>query len=147
MHTNRGTGTETNVPRTSLPCPPRYGNSTRRWFAEALGANHPLVYYRSERWKHRPAASATTTFFIPYYLTIETGTMIHPNIIINLFNYVLKCFCFVFFWCPCMAINNVSVQHDGGFLPGIIPLIQCYYHWGTRLNAMKGFVFAAYDPT
>ena len=48
-----------------------------------------------------------------------------------------------------MALNNVSVQHNNGqFSPGIILLTQCYYHRGTRLNAMKGvFVFAAYDPT
>ena len=40
--------------------------------------------------------------------------------IINLLCYVLKkCFCFVFVWCPCMAVD-VSVQHDGGFLPGIL---------------------------
>ena len=46
-----------------------------------------------------------------------------------------------------MAIN-VSVQYDGGFLPDIILLTQCYYHrGGTRLNAMKGFVFSAIDPT
>ena len=45
------------------------------------------------------------------------------------------CFCFVSVWCPCMAIN-VSVQHNGGFLPGIILLTQCYYHRGTRLNAV-----------
>ena len=32
-----------------------------------------------------------------------------------------------FFWCPCMAIN-VSVQYDGGLLPDIILLTQCYYH-------------------
>ena len=32
--------------------------------------------------------------------------------------------CFVFVWCPCMAINVVSVQHNGGFLPGIILLTQ-----------------------
>ena len=32
-----------------------------------------------------------------------------------------------------MAIN-VSVQYDGGFLPDIILLTQCYYHRGTRLN-------------
>ena len=36
-----------------------------------------------------------------------------------------------------MAINNVSVQHTGGFLPDIILLTQCYYHRGTRLNVMK----------
>ena len=32
-----------------------------------------------------------------------------------------------------MAIN-VSVQHHGGFLPGIILLTQCYYHRRTRLK-------------
>ena len=32
---------------------------------------------------------------------------------------------------------NVSVQHNIKFLPGIILLAQCYYHRGTRLNAMK----------
>ena len=47
-------------------------------------------------------------------------------------------FVFVFVWCPCMAIN-VSVQYNGGFLPGIM-LTQCYYHRGTRLNAMKPMI-------
>ena len=37
-----------------------------------------------------------------------------------------------------MAIN-VNVQYNGGLLPGIILLTQCYYYWGTRLNAMKMF--------
>ena len=38
-----------------------------------------------------------------------------------------------------MAIN-VSVQYNGGFLPGILLLTQCsYHHRGTRLNAMKRF--------
>ena len=37
-----------------------------------------------------------------------------------------------------MAIN-VSVQYNGGLLPGIILLTQCYLHRGTRLNAMKRF--------
>ena len=49
-----------------------------------------------------------------------------------------RLFCFVL--CPCMAFNNVSVQHNGGLLPDIILLIQCDYHRGrTRLNAMKRF--------
>ena len=63
MHTNRGT----NVPRTSLPCPPRYGNSTRRRFAKSTRCEPPPGVLPQWRWKHRPAASATTTF-IPYYL-------------------------------------------------------------------------------
>ena len=60
------------------------------------------------------------------------------SLIINLFNYVLKFFVLFFVWCPCMAIN-VSVQDNGGFLPGIILLAQGYYHRGTRLNVMKKF--------
>ena len=37
-----------------------------------------------------------------------------------------------------MAIN-VSVQYNGGLLPDIILLTQCYYHRGTHLNAIKRF--------
>ena len=50
-------------------------------------------------------------------------------------------FCFnCFFWCPCMAINNVNnVQYNGGLLPDIILLTQCHLHRGTCLNAMKRF--------
>ena len=51
--------------------------------------------------------------------------------------------CLPFCWCPCMAIN-VSVQYDGGFLPDIVLLTQCYYHGGTRLNAMKRFCIFSY---
>ena len=46
----------------------------------------------------------------------------------------------MFFWCPCMAIN-VNVQYNGGLLPDIILLTQCYLHRGTCLNAMKRFYF------
>ena len=37
-----------------------------------------------------------------------------------------------------MAIN-ASVQHNRGFLPGIILLTQCYYHREIRLNPMERF--------
>ena len=47
-----------------------------------------------------------------------------------------------------MAFSVSSVQHNGGFLPGIILLTQCFDHRGTRLKMpWRGFVFAAYDPT
>ena len=47
-----------------------------------------------------------------------------------IFNYILYDFCFV--WCPCMAINNISVQqYNGGLLPDIMMLTQYYYHRGT----------------
>ena len=34
----------------------------------------------------------------------------------------------------------VSLQYNGGFLPEVMLLTQCYYHRGTRLNAMKRFL-------
>ena len=37
-----------------------------------------------------------------------------------------------------MAIS-VSVQYNGWFLPDITLSILCYYHRGTRSNAMKRF--------
>ena len=57
-----------------------------------------------------------------------------------MFDDVLHYIVFVFavFLVSLHAIN-VSVQYNGGLLPDIILLIQCYYHRGTRLNAMKRF--------
>ena len=45
----------------------------------------------------------------------------------------------MFFSCPCMAINNVNVQYNGGLLPDIILLTQCYLHREICFNAMKRF--------
>ena len=70
-----------------------------------------------------------------YVMTIHTIIVYNY---LSIFYYVLQWFCFVFVWCPCMAIN-VSVQDNGGFLPGIILLTQRYYHRVTRLNATKRF--------
>ena len=52
--------------------------------------------------------------------------------------YIVSALFLLFVWCPCMAIN-VSAQYNGGLLPDIILLTQCYHHRGTRLNAMKRF--------
>ena len=38
----------------------------------------------------------------------------------------------------CMVIH-ISVQYNGGLLPDIILLTQCYFYRGTRLNALKRF--------
>ena len=46
---------------------------------------------------------------------------------------------------PCRAPNalksslKLNVQYNGGLLHDIILLNQCYFHRGTRLNAMKRF--------
>ena len=52
--------------------------------------------------------------------------------------YIVSVLFLLFFSCPCMAIN-VSVQYNGGLLPDIILLTQCYFHRGTRINAMNRF--------
>ena len=55
--------------------------------------------------------------------------------------YIVSGLFLMFFWCPCMAIN-VNVQYNGGLLPDIILLTQCYLgylHRGTCLNAMEMF--------
>ena len=39
--------------------------------------------------------------------------------------YIVSVLCLMCVWCPCKAINNnVSVQYNGGLLPGIILLTQ-----------------------
>ena len=47
----------------------------------------------------------------------------------TMFDGALHCSCFVrTFWCPCMTINVkvYLVQYNGGLLPDIILLTQCY---------------------
>ena len=68
------------------------------------------------------------------------------NTIVEVFRICTTMFLFLFLlfcWCPCMAINVNNVEHNGGFLPDIILLIQCYFHRGTRLNAIKRFCFCS----
>ena len=45
--------------------------------------------------------------------------------------HIVSGFFLLFFWCPCMAINNANVQYNGGLLPDIIILFR------TNLNASK----------
>ena len=79
-------------------------------------------------------------YFLPSRLKAITIIIFDGTIIIlfltDFIMYYNVLFCLV--WCPCVAIN-VSVQRNGGFLPDIILLTQCYYHRGTRLNTMKKF--------
>ena len=50
--------------------------------------------------------------------------------------YIVSGLFLMFFLCPCMAID-VNVQYNGGLLPDIILLTQCYLHRGTSF----------FDPT
>ena len=45
--------------------------------------------------------------------------------------------------------TNENVQYNGGLLPDIILLTQCYFHRGTPFKCHEEvyFVFAAFDPT
>ena len=70
-----------------------------------------------------------------------------------LYNYVLHCFwlvlilvcttiflfIFVMLGVPAWRLIQVYIQYNGGLLPDILMLTQCYYHRGTRLNAIKRF--------
>ena len=67
-----------------------------------------------------------------------------------MFDGVLHCLCFVFtvlFLPFCLVSLRGGVQYNGGLLPDIILLTPCYFHRGTRFNAIRGFVFTAFDPT
>ena len=59
--------------------------------------------------------------------------MVEARSVNNVKKTTLLCFClFKFFWCPFIAISNVSLQYNGGLFPDIILLTQCYYHRGTN---------------
>ena len=47
--------------------------------------------------------------------------------------------CLSFFLFTCMAID-LNVRYNGGLLPDIILLSQCYYHRRTRSNAINIFL-------
>ena len=55
--------------------------------------------------------------------------------------YIVFVFVKVLFGVPAwrLKIKVTSAQHNGGILSDVIVLTQCYYHQGTRLNAMKRF--------
>ena len=77
--------------------------------------------------------------FLVFLTTSPYCCMVRWNYYRKVYLVLKRVVYWVFFvWCPCMAIN-VSVQYNGGLLPDIILLSQCYYHRGTRLNAMKRF--------
>ena len=56
--------------------------------------------------------------------------------------YIVSVLFLLFFWCPCVAINNVgSVQYNGGLLPDILLLTQCYFHRGTRFKCHEELLY------
>ena len=85
-----------------------------------------VYYYYQVLSNHIPSTTTVHCFWLLFLVVVCT---------------IIQCFCLLkFFWCPCMAINNVSVQYNGGLLPDIILLMtQCYYHRRTRVNVIKMF--------
>ena len=60
---------------------------------------------------------------------------------------IVSVFLLFVFWCPCMVID-ASVPYNGGLLPDILLLTQCYYYYhiiysGTRVDAMKKFCLSS----
>ena len=62
-----------------------------------------------------------------------------PCLMIDVILYIVSFFLLLFFWCPCMAINVVSVQYNGGLFPDSTVDSMLLPHRGTRLNVMKRF--------
>ena len=111
-----------------------------------FSTNPPVVETTTSpgRYKNFPETSDGSHLLVKQFSSSWSSAVLVSIIVLDLsllFDDVL--FCLPFCWCPCMAIN-VSVQYDGGFLPDIILLTQCYYHRGTRLNAMKRFCIFSY---
>ena len=77
---------------------------------------------------YKCSGSVLFTAYVKVYL-LQPGLMVY---------YIVPVLFLLAFWCPCMAIN-VSIHYNGGLLPDIILLTQCYLNRGTRLNAMKKF--------
>ena len=95
---------------------------------------------RRRRLSHSHSPSRTITYHAsctnPRGFIHQTANKVPPN---TVYYYcpvlctTLFLFLFLLFlWCPYTAIN-VSVQYNGGLLPDIILLTQCYYHRETRL--------------
>ena len=104
-----------------------------------------------------PRAGLATNLYKIVFFGLATNTLNVREIAYETVYYyypVWRCTCYIisvllllFVSCPCTAIN-ISVQYNDGLLPDILLLTHCYYHRGTRLNAMRRFFFfAAYDRT
>ena len=96
----------------------------------------PDIILLAQCYYHRGTRLNTMDWLCLYSLcNLRNSILLLPCLMVY---YIVSVLFLLFFWCPCMAIN-VSVQYNGGLLPDIILLTQCYYHRGTRLNAMKRF--------
>ena len=95
------------------------------------------AFYAPRHHKNGGCQIRTTHDVRPHKSLQSTGMLLLPCLMMY---YIFSVLFQLFVWCHCMAFNNnVSVQYNGELLPGIILLPQCYYHRGTRLNAMKRF--------
>ena len=93
----------------------------------------PGIILSTQFYYHRENSLNTMSWLCSYSLC--KSILLLPCLMMY---YVVSVLSLLFVWRPCMAID-VSVQYNGGLLPDIILLTQCYYHRGTRLNAMKRF--------
>ena len=80
---------------------------------------------------------STVRLYILHHIPFRKQQYVIPPMFDDLLDY--NVFVSLFFWCPCIAINNVSVQYNGGLLLDIVLMTQCYYHQGARLNPIKRF--------
>ena len=102
-----------------------------------------IILIMTQGYFHRGTRLNTTLGLCLYSLLCNSIVVLLPCLMMY---YIVSVLFLLFVSCPCMTIN-VSIQYNGGLLPDIILLTQCYYHRGTRLNAMKRFCICSLDPT
>ena len=64
--------------------------------------------------------NSSTLFVHVHHIPFRQQQYVITTMFDDLLDY--NVFVSLFFWCPCMAINNVSVQYNGELLPDIILL-------------------------
>ena len=94
----------------------------------------PDIILLTQGYYHR-GTRLNTMYRLVFIAYICNSILLLPCVMV----YYIVCFVILFFWCTCMAINLSVQQYNGGLLPDIILLTQCYFHRGTRLNAKKRF--------
>ena len=100
---------------------------TRDGTAEPISRDQTLRHVRGQGNIHFPCSADHEQDWQCYPIDPYSAIIICDGHIL-LLTYLTMYYIFVFssVWCPCMAINVMSVQYNGGLLPDILLLTQCY---------------------
>ena len=101
----------------------------------SVGEKPTVILYTSYINRYAGPPNKTKTLFLYGSMVLLVSTLL---LVLSSYN-VLQYYSVVMLgydWWLCMVINISVLQYNGGLLPDMILLTQCYYHCGTRLNNM-----------